>query len=171
MPSSAGSERELTSESDAETAEALDVWAETFFPSSFQQWLSQLHPTLPEPWQRSNYEASLRFTDDTEIKALNAEYRHKDQPTDVLSFAALEVDYPSPLGTPLELGDIIIAIPTAQRQAHQRGHTLTTEIIWLAAHGLLHLLGWDHPDEESLLRMLQQQAALLGTVGIEPPQY
>lgn len=151
-------------------AGSLDHWATTFFPNSFQQWLRQLHPTLPAPWQRSHYEASLRFTDDTEIQRLNADYRHKDQATDVLSFAALEVDYPSPLGTPLELGDIIIAIPTAQRQADQHDHPLKTEMTWLAAHGLLHLLGWDHPDEESLFRMLQQQAVLLGTVGIEAPE-
>lgn len=146
--------------------DALGAWAEGFFPASLEQWLTQLRPTLPAIWQRSAYEATLRFTDDAEIQALNAEYRQKDQPTDVLSFAALEVDSPLPPGIPLELGDIIISIPTAQRQAQQQGHDLRTEIVWLTAHGLLHLLGWDHPDEEHLQRMLQQQAALLGTVGI-----
>jgi probable rRNA maturation factor len=67
---------------------------------------------------------------------------------------------------PLYLGDIVISIDTAQQQAQKQGHTLLTELAWLASHGLLHLLGWDHPDEESLERMLKQQVKLLKSVGI-----
>ena len=67
---------------------------------------------------------------------------------------------------PLYLGDIVISVDTAQRQVQQHGHTLQTELVWLAAHGLLHLLGWDHPDDDSLTRMLSQQAILLQTIGL-----
>lgn len=132
----------------------------------FQRWLEQLQPAL-SPTQ--SYELSLRFTDDREIQILNAQYRHQDKPTDVLAFAALEADTPlveELQDLPLYLGDIIISIDTAQKQAIGQGHDLTTELAWLASHGLLHLLGWDHPDEASLEEMLTQQKALLSTVGV-----
>ncbi|MBF2001039.1 MAG: rRNA maturation RNase YbeY [Synechococcales cyanobacterium M58_A2018_015] len=131
----------------------------------FQIWLTALQSDLPP---RETYELSLRFTDDAEIRRLNAQYRQKDQPTDVLAFAALEVEYPKVAfsGDPLYLGDIVISIETAQRQAQQQAHSLQQELAWLAAHALLHLLGWDHPDQVSLVRMVEKQAVLLQTVGI-----
>ncbi|MGL5194938.1 MAG: rRNA maturation RNase YbeY [Chroococcales cyanobacterium] len=133
----------------------------------FQTWLQQIETELPPA---IGYEISIRLSDDGEIQQLNAQYRHQDKPTDVLSFAALEVEYPqieSISGEiPLYLGDIIISVDTAARQAEQQQHSITVELAWLAAHGLLHLLGWDHPDEESLTRMLGQQETLLTAVGL-----
>ncbi|MBW4464401.1 MAG: rRNA maturation RNase YbeY [Pegethrix bostrychoides GSE-TBD4-15B] len=134
--------------------------------SWFERWLEALDPKL-SPIQA--YELSLRLTDDAEIQSLNAQYRQTDQPTDVLAFAALEVESALPaaaqLEMPLYLGDIVISVETAQVQAAQHGHELRQELAWLAAHALLHLLGWDHPDKASLLEMLQQQQALLETIG------
>lgn len=133
----------------------------------FDIWLEILHPDLPPA---PSYEIGLRLTDDSQIKELNAQYRDQDKPTDVLAFAALEVDFPQSeemlAAASLYLGDIIVSVDTAQRQAQQQGHSLPTELAWLAAHGLLHLLGWDHPDEESLRRMLEQQVRLLYAIGI-----
>ncbi|MBD2388005.1 rRNA maturation RNase YbeY [Cylindrospermum sp. FACHB-282] len=133
----------------------------------FHGWLEMLNSHLPPA---PSYEIGLRLTDDLEIQALNAQYRQKNQPTDVLAFAALEADLPQSeemlASLPLYLGDIIVSINTAQRQADQQGHSLTTELAWLTAHGLLHLLGWDHPDEESLMQMLKQQVVLLYSIGI-----
>lgn len=133
----------------------------------FNQWLEILHPQIPPA---PSYEIGLRLTDDSQIQELNAQYRQQNQPTDVLAFAALEVDFPQTeemlASVPLYLGDIIVSVNTAQRQAQQQEHSLPTELAWLAAHGLLHLLGWDHPDEESLERMLEQQVKLLNTIGI-----
>lgn len=138
----------------------------------FQHWLQQLQAELPSS---EAYELSLRLTDDAEIESLNAQYRHKNQPTDVLAFAALEVDYPQPDGVgedlPLYLGDIVISVETAQKQAVQFGHSLQQELAWLAAHALLHLLGWDHPDDDSLNCMLKQQAFLLQTIGLSIDYY
>ncbi|NEO37393.1 MAG: rRNA maturation RNase YbeY [Moorea sp. SIOASIH] len=136
--------------------------------SWFDQWLGSLETDLPEA---KSYELSLRLTDNSEIQALNSQYRKKNQPTDVLAFAALEVNSPklSPqkqLSVPIYLGDIVISVDTAVQQAQQHGHSVSTELAWLATHGLLHLLGWDHPDEESLLRMLDQQETLLQSVGL-----
>ncbi|NET56860.1 MAG: rRNA maturation RNase YbeY [Symploca sp. SIO2E6] len=134
--------------------------------SWFYQWLEALEADLPPA---STYELTLRLTDDTEIQSLNAQYRAQNQPTDVLAFAALEVNFPGmPIPRqqfmPLYLGDVVISVDTAYRQAQQQQHSLQTELAWLASHGLLHLLGWDHPDEESLTKMLNQQKMLLRIV-------
>ncbi|WP_459252042.1 rRNA maturation RNase YbeY [Picosynechococcus sp. PCC 11901] len=132
-----------------------------------QRWLPELTAALPPA---DGYELTLRFTTDAEIHSLNHQYRHKDQPTDVLSFAALEDNLASPLppGEPLYLGDIIVSVETAQRQAQERQHSLQTELGWLVSHGLLHLLGWDHPDEARLIEMLDRQAVLLRNVQLIP---
>lgn len=136
-------------------AEQWETW--------FQCWLEQLKSDLPVA---PNYEMSLRLTDDPEIQTLNAQFRAKDQPTDVLAFAALETEMPQLPGTPLYLGDIVISVETASRQAQEQNHSLTQELAWLASHGTLHLLGWDHPDDESLNRMLKQQQVLLQAIGL-----
>ncbi len=131
----------------------------------FETWLAQPDLDLPVA---DGYELSLRLTNDPEIQQLNSQYRQKDQPTDVLAFAALENDMPViPIKNwPLYLGDIIISINTAQRQALDHQHSLSTELAWLASHGFLHLLGWDHPDEASLQKMLAYQQRLLGTINL-----
>lgn len=129
----------------------------------FQIWLEALYPNLPTA---DAYELSLRLTGDRQIKILNEQYRQQDRPTDVLAFAALEANIPLPtdedyLSEPLYLGDIVISLDTAARQARAEHHPLIVELAWLAAHGLLHLLGWDHPDEQSLEKMLAEQKKLL----------
>jgi probable rRNA maturation factor len=133
----------------------------------FQQWLEILQEYLPTA---PSYEISLRLTNDTEMQTLNSQYRQQDKPTDVLAFASLEADLPQSEemldSMPLYLGDIIVSIDTAQGQAKQQEHSLSTELAWLTAHGLLHLLGWDHPDEESLMEMLTYQVRLLKEIGI-----
>ena len=132
-----------------------------------EKWLEIMPEELPEAIA---YELSLRLTNDQEIQQLNHQYRQKDQPTDVLAFAALEGDYPlmaaEMAAEPIYLGDVVISVDTAQRQAIDRGHSLELELAWLAAHGLLHLLGWDHPDDESLGIMLKKQEVLLQSVDL-----
>ncbi len=140
---------------------------ETTWASWFQDWLNTPGLDLP---LADTYELSLRLTTDTEIQALNAQFRQIDKPTDVLSFAAMEVDFPqidpAPDDLALYLGDIIISVDTAVRQAPAHGYSLRKELAWLASHGLLHLLGWDHPDEPSLLIMLDQQETFLAQSGL-----
>jgi probable rRNA maturation factor len=151
--------------------------------------IADLHPISAEQWQEwfakwesylqsegeiidGDYELSLAITDDLTIQQLNQQYRQIDRPTDVLSFAALEVEIPElPKGMfdypePICLGDIMISQTTAIRQAQERHHSLTYELCWLAAHGLLHLIGWDHPDDQSLEAMLTQQDHLLNLIGV-----
>lgn len=146
------------------TPETWETW--------FQEWLEQSAADLPPA---PIYELSLRLTSDQEIQQLNAQYRNKDLPTDVLAFAALEVDLPESLkmssSLPLYLGDIVISVDTANQQANSQGHSLETELAWLATHGLLHLLGWDHPDEDSLKLMLTEQDKLLRLINLEPRNF
>jgi probable rRNA maturation factor len=135
-------------------------------------WLQELATDLPDA---PCYELTLRLTSDPEIRQLNAQYRHQDKPTDVLAFAALEANLPYAAAffqsQPLELGDIVISVETAARQAQQQGHSLTTELAWLAAHGCLHLLGWDHRDQDSFQRMINKQVTLLSAINLEINQY
>ena len=135
----------------------------------FSHWVELLNPEL-SPIQ--TYALSLRLTDDAEIRHFNSTYRSYDRPTDVLAFAALETptaDTSSPVQwqtDPVELGDIIISLETALRQAPEHQHSPEQELAWLASHGLLHLLGWDHPDAASLEQMLKQQENLLTSMNI-----
>ena len=133
-------------------------------------------PIAAETWQawfdrwirllgsQGEAEVGLHLTDDEEIRTLNHQYRGKDAPTDVLAFAAQETGIPQPAEMPLYLGDIVISVPTATRQARWRQHSLEVELAWLATHGLLHLLGWDHPDAASLEAMLDQQDRLMSAI-------
>lgn len=109
-------------------------------------------------------EVDITIVDDEEIHRLNREYRNVDRPTDVLSFALDEggEDEPELLDAPEEylLGDIIISAETAQRQGEEFGHGLTREVVYLAVHGLLHLLGYDHMTEEDkvIMRAKEEEA-------------
>ena len=139
-------------------------------------WLDQLASELPEELRAPAYSLGLSLVDDAEIAQLNGDWRGKAGPTDVLAFAALDDDVdgapalPLPAGAgagePLELGDIVISVETAARQAPDHGHHLERELLFLASHGLLHLLGWDHPDDTSLAAMLARQEQLLAAPGI-----
>jgi probable rRNA maturation factor len=104
---------------------------------------------------RPDFEVALRLTGDEAIRELNRDYRGKDKPTDVLAFAQREGE--AGRLHPEVLGDIIISVPTAARQA-RRG--LAAELLHLASHGLCHLLGYDHRDDDEERVMNARAAAL-----------
>jgi probable rRNA maturation factor len=98
-----------------------------------------------------NSEISLLVTGQDRIRELNREYRDKDRPTDVLSFSMAEQKEEGEptafIGPPdglLHLGEVIISYPQAEIQAHERGHSIKKEMAILIAHGMLHILGYDH---------------------------
>ena len=126
----------------------------------------QTRPACPDSVRSAeSISLGLQLTDDDTIAELNGQWRQKPQPTDVLSFAALE-DAPLLIGEPcVELGDIIVSVPTARRQAEEHGHDLYWELRWLVSHGFLHLLGWDHPDDHQLAAMVRCQEQLLNHSG------
>ena len=131
----------------------------------FQIWFDSLNHITELPQE---CELSLRLTGDHQIQQFNLQYRNLARPTDVLAFAATEVDslLPYDIDEPLYLGDIIISLDTALSQAKEQKHTLIRELAWLASHGLLHLLGWDHPNDESLTLMLNQQSKMVQLLDI-----
>jgi len=133
--------------------------------SWFEKWLSLVDHKLD---CQKEYEISLILTNDKEIQQLNHQFRRKNQPTDVLAFAALEDEFPTAdMIDSIPLGDIIISVETAKKQAQTQKHSLPVELAWLTSHGFLHLLGWDHPDDQSLIAMLTQQQKLLYAVGFD----
>lgn len=93
----------------------------------------------------SEAELSVVLTGDDAVQELNRTYRNKDKPTDVLSFSLLEGEGELPVELEVRvLGDVVISMDTAARQAESIGHSLTDEVTRLLIHGVLHLLGHDH---------------------------
>ena len=114
-----------------------------------------------------NSELSITLTDDENIHTLNKKYRNIDKPTDVLSFAFRESDEPQILDSEFEiLGDIIISVERAKIQAEDFGHSFLREIIFLEVHGLLHLLGYDHIEEQDRIEMEAEQRFIMDKLGI-----
>ena len=102
-------------------------------------------------------EVSLALVGDDTIQGLNKTWRKKNKPTDVLSFPLLAISTREIVeaeravaasGARLMLGDVVLSVPTAGRQAKERGRSLADELVTLAAHGVLHLLGFDHPNDD-----------------------
>ena len=106
---------------------------------------------------------NLILTDDAEIHILNRDYRGIDAPTDVLSFSQIEGDQPfvPPPSGSLALGDVVISVDTAQRQAKEQGHSLEQELAHLAVHGALHLLGYAPETDEDESRLNARAARAL----------
>jgi len=106
---------------------------------------------------------TIVLTDDAQLQRLNRDYLGIDAPTDVLSFPAGEED---PETGVRYLGDILISIPRAKRQAEAAGHPLEAEAQLLVVHGVLHLLGHDHAEADEKARMWQAQAEVMSKLGL-----
>ena len=119
--------------------------------------------TIQEVDPDREIEVTLVITDDAQIKDLNRQFREMDNVTDVLSFPSDEIDLDT--GKPY-LGDIIISFPQALLQATQAGHPVETELQLLTVHGMLHLLGFVHPNEEEKRVMWAIQAKVLEKLGL-----
>ena len=107
--------------------------------------------------QLEDSELSVVLTGDNQIRDLNRIYRRKDRPTDVLAFAQAEGEPSRAEGL---LGDVVVSVPTARRQAQARGRPLVAEVTMLLAHGLLHLVGWDHETAAQDRRMRRETTRL-----------
>ena len=113
-------------------------------------------------------ELSVVFCDDTHIRVLNRDHRGIDRPTDVLSFAMQEGEHT--LEEDPVLGDLVVSMDTARRQARELGHELSHELRVLLVHGLLHLLGYDHETgEEDAAEMRAAEQKLLLRLGDAAP--
>jgi probable rRNA maturation factor len=116
-------------------------------------------------------EMSVNFVDNKEIQELNRNYRQKDSPTDVISFAMQEsVEGEMDIiggDIPMILGDIVISVDKAKEQAIEYDHTYERELAFLTVHGFLHLLGYDHMNKTDEKKMFKKQEEILGEFGIE----
>lgn len=113
-------------------------------------------------------EVSVTLTDDAHIHVLNRDYRGVDHPTDVLSFALTESEEPAVVGAPegTVLGDLVISLERTRAQAEEYGHTPLRELSFLTVHGMLHLLGYDHIEEEERQEMEEEQRHVMEELGI-----
>ena len=138
----------------------FEIFNET--DGDLEQEIDQLHEFITfilKEEKLENVEFNIIFIDNPRIHGMNLTYRGVDRPTDVISFA-LEDNKTIDLGVRL-LGDIYISIDKAKEQATSFGHSLRREISFLAVHGLLHLLGYDHMTKEEEKVMFQKQEELL----------
>lgn len=107
-------------------------------------------------------EINIVLAGNRELQRLNRQYRGKDAPTDVLSFAMLEKGGPAAAGDGAQmLGDVYISLDKAGEQAAEAGHPLHREILILAIHGLLHLIGYDHQSEDDYEAMRKRELEIL----------
>jgi probable rRNA maturation factor len=117
----------------------------------------------------SDFELSLSFVDNERIQGLNRDYRGKDQPTDVLSFALEEGEELPAFSedAPRMLGDIVISVPKTKEQADEYNHSFMRELGFLAVHGFLHLLKYDHDTEKNQAMMFSRQKEILESYGLK----
>ena len=105
------------------------------------------------------------FVDNEQIREMNSAYRDKDSATDVLSFPMYEADEAIEDEEEILLGDIVISLERAAEQAEEYGHSLEREVMYLIVHGLLHLAGYDHMEDDEKKEMRRREEELLTVIG------
>ena len=129
----------------------------------------------PEILGDAPVEMSLVLADDALVQTLNRDYRDKDRPTNVLSFALLDdLDDTDDVlareqGMPILIGDVILAFETVQREAREQAKTFRDHLTHLVIHGVLHLLGYDHQSDPDADRMERLETSILARMGIADP--
>lgn len=113
-----------------------------------------------------NVEVSILLVDNEQIQELNKKFRKKDMPTDVLSFPLLDEFDDLQEDEIIYLGDIVISVERAIEQAEDYGHSFKREIGFLVAHSILHLLGYDHMNDEDESFMIEKQNEILNNIGL-----
>lgn len=141
---------------------------ELSFPEEIAATVEEAARKVGELYDLPDAEVSITLTNNEYIHTLNKEYRKIDRPTDVISFALDESEEPEVEGGPdvHVLGDIIISVERAKEQAAEYGHSLRREMAFLTVHGMLHLLGYDHMEEEERAEMENEQRVVMEALGI-----
>jgi probable rRNA maturation factor len=150
-----------------------DPWSDTHDWEALAEKAAQAIATIAPELAHDRLIVSLLFTSDAQVRELNADWREKDKPTNVLSFPMLEredlLDLPTK-GPPEMLGDIALAYETCAREAEDKGVPLTDHATHLIVHGLLHLAGLDHEiSEEDAVAMEALEIKALALLGIADP--
>ena len=141
---------------------------ELVFPENIGENIRAAVEKVGELYGLEDSEVSVTLTDNAYIHALNKQYRGIDRPTDVLSFALNESEEPETIGGESKnvMGDIVISVERAKEQAEEYGHSLRRETAFLAVHGMLHLMGYDHMEEEERAEMEREQRFVMERLGI-----
>lgn len=146
----------------AHANDVLVTIEESFVALVDAEWLHGIAGRALEGEKVCDAELGVLITDDDTVRRLNREYAGEDHATDVLSFSLREgEEFATPDGKD-RLGEVIIAYPTAERQAQEAGHPVDDELAHLLVHGILHLLGYDHAEPEDERAMRGRESALLG---------
>ena len=122
---------------------------------------------LPGDGAGITFAVDVSIIDDAEMLELNSEHRGKNKPTDVLSFSQLEGGAMPFGGEEILLGDVLISIETAARQARDLQHSLSHEVAFLTVHGMLHLCGYDHDTSTRRRNMFQLQDTIVQQLRID----
>ena len=117
-----------------------------------------------EEYDKNEYYLSILVTTNEEIQKINREYRNKDMPTDVISFAYNETEN---FGEINMLGDIVISIDRVKEQSSEYGHSDKREFFYVLCHGMLHLLGYDHIDPDDKVVMRKREEEILAAFNYE----
>lgn len=124
---------------------------------------------LPRIAMERTLEVSVVLANDDLVQVLNREYRNKDKPTNVLTFAALDDKDSIPEHGNLHLGDVILALETIEREAKEQGKFRLDHVKHLIVHGILHLLGYDHQTEDQATDMETLEIRILENLGVQNP--
>ena len=137
----------------------FDNEVENFENNYEQDFTAIIEQALKTLGIEDDVEVSCVLVDDERIHEINREYRHIDRSTDVISFAMEDNDQFYVEGMPRTLGDIFISVDHAKKQAEEYGHSLRREMCFLFTHGILHLLGYDHieEDDKSVMRAKEEE--------------
>ena len=147
------------------------IFKDAFWKNTFLMWinilLNEFDQFLPNYlFNKKSVSLSLEIVDDQKISNLNQAWLNKEGPTDVLSFPIISKHDSLNNLTSIELGDIFISLEMALKQSIEYNNSKEKEVIWLASHGFLHLLGWDHKDQTQLENMLKIQEYLISKLNI-----
>ncbi len=148
------------------------IFEHDFWENTLLRWINilmnEFKEFLPDYLlNKKSASISLEIVDNLKISDLNQIWLNKSGPTDVLSFPILSKDDSVNYLTFIEFGDIFISLEMALKQSIEYNNSVEQEMIWLASHGFLHLLGWDHQDPTQLEKMLKMQEYLISKLNIE----
>ena len=144
------------------------IFESIFWEKVFLSWINTILKKddyeLPKfIFEKKAFSLGLQIISNQEIASMNQKWMQKDGPTDVLSFPIISDESLNNLDH-IELGDIFISLEMALKQSYEYKHSIKREMLWLASHGFLHLLGWEHKDDNELKNMLSFQEYLISNL-------
>ena len=144
------------------------IFESIFWEKVFLSWINTIlkkddYELLKFIFKKKSFSLGLQIISNQEIASMNQKWMQKNGPTDVLSFPIISDESLNNFDH-IELGDIFISLEMALKQSYEYKHSIKREMLWLASHGFLHLLGWEHKDDNELKNMLSFQEYLISNL-------